>query len=195
MSVSSKLKGPQGYRPPVSHRPVPGTLPLTLHVTFMLETAVRRLLQYRCLTITVFLVGIGHMIVGSSARAQTPQGPLLTVLSVPVSRETETNPKAKTNCTQDRCRRTTQELDHALSTRLGLLYPNTCEGSDGRTFDIREEESRLQGNIATVSYVLVLFETCEEGSPYEASSHEEKWAYKAKRWQFVEDVSSIPKVR
>ena len=195
MRVSSKLKGPQDYRPPVSRRPVPGSLPLTLHVTLMLETAVRRLLQCRCVTITVLLVGIGDMIAGSSAKAQTPQSPLLTDLSLPVSRETETNPKAKTNCTQDRCRRSTQELDHALSARLEVLYPNTCKGSDGRTFDIREEESRLQGNIATVSYVLVLFETCEEGSPYEASSHEEKWAYKAKGWQFVEDVSSILKVR
>jgi hypothetical protein len=104
MSVSSKLKGPQDYRPPMSHRPVPGSLPLTFHVTLILETAVRRLLQYRCLTIMVLLVGIGDMVAGSSARAQTQQGPLLNVLSLPVSRETETNPKAKTNFTQDRCR-------------------------------------------------------------------------------------------
>jgi hypothetical protein len=195
MSVSSKLKGPQDYRPPVRHHPVPGSLTPTLHVTLMLETAVRRLLQCRCLTITVLVVGIGDMIAGSPARAQTSHGPPLNVHSLPVSRETETNPKAKTNCTQDRCRRLTQELDHALSARLELLYPNTCEGSDGQTFAIREEESRFQGNVATVSYVLVLFETCEEGSPYEASSHEEKWAYKAQGWQFVEDVSSILKVR
>jgi hypothetical protein len=194
MSVSSEHEGPQDYRPPVSHRPVPGTLRLTLHVTLMLETAVRRLLQCRCLTITVFLVGIGDMIAGSSARPQTPQGPLSNVLSLPVSRETETNPKA-TNRTQDRCRRSTQELDHALSARLELLYPDTCKGSDGQTFAIREEKSRFQGNVATVSYVLVLFETCEQGSPYEASSHEEKWTYKAKGWQFVEDVSPILKVR
>jgi hypothetical protein len=195
MSVSSKLKGPQDYRPPVRHHPVPGSLPPTLHVTLMLETAVRRLLQWRCLTITVLVVGIGDMIAGSPARAQASHGPPLNVHSLPVSRETETNPKAKTNCTQDRCRRSTQELDHALSARLELLYPNTCEGSDGRTFAIREEEIRLQGNVATVSYVLVLFETCEEGSPYEASSHEEKWAHKAKGWQFVKDVSSSLKVR
>ena len=197
MSVSSKFKGPHNYRMPVSHHPVPGPLPLTFHVTLILEPVMCRLRQRRRLAIAVLLlISIGGNLVGSSALAQSPPGPVLNFLSPPESLATVATPKAKADCTQDQCRRSTQELEHALFARLELLHPDTCLRSGGRTFAIREEENRFQGNLATVSYVLVLFETCEEGSPYEASPHKEKWAYKAKGWQFVEqDVSPFPKAR
>lgn len=190
MSFSSKLKGPDNYRMPVSHHHVPGSLPLAFHVTLILKPVVCRLWQYRRLTITVLLlINIGGNLVGSSAPAQTPQGPVSSFRSPPESRAAVATLKANSDCTQDQCRRPPQDLEHALFARLKLLYPDTSLGSDGPAFAIREEESWFQGNLATVSYVLVLFETSEEGSPYKASPHKEKWAHRAKEWQFVEDVS------
>jgi len=95
--------------------------------------------------------------------------------------------KSKVVCAQDRSRRARQELDRAIHARVEALYPDQCQGMDGQTFNLRMGEIRIQGDAATVSYVLVLFETCEEGSPYEASRHHEKWLRTAKGWELAED--------
>jgi hypothetical protein len=140
--------------------------------------------------VILFLMSMCHIVAGSSARAEA--NPALNVFSPLESQESATSPKSKTYCTQDQYRRPTRELERVLIKRLEILYPNMCPGPDGQTFAIRKEETECQGDVAaTVSYVLVLFETCEEGSPYEALPRGERWAYRGKEWQFVEDDSPI----
>ena len=80
-----------------------------------------------------------------------------------------------------------EELDRAIRARMEALYSNFCRGFEsGRVFDIQNEEIRFQGNVATVSYVLVVFESCEEGAPYEATREKEVWIRMAKGWEHVE---------
>lgn len=79
-----------------------------------------------------------------------------------------------------------EELDHAVRARIETSHPTFCARfGDGRTFDIQDEEIRLQGNVARISYLLVLFVSCEEGAPYEAIRLSETWVRNAKAWEWV----------
>jgi hypothetical protein len=139
----------------------------------------------------LLLVNICITILGPSAQAQTPRDPKANVLTAPEPRDTGADSKSKVVCTQDRSRRARQEIDRAIHARLEILYPDQCRELGGQTFDLRKEEIRLQGNAASISYVLVLFETCEEGAPYEASRHKEKWVRTTKGWEPVEDDARL----
>ena len=83
--------------------------------------------------------------------------------------------------------RTRAELDRSLRARIEAWFPNLCRGFEsGRTFDIQDEQIQIEGNIAKVSYVLVVFESCEEGAPYQASRETETWVRRANGWKRVE---------
>ena len=87
------------------------------------------------------------------------------------------------------------ELDRAIRARLEASYPDFCRGfGSGRIFDVQNEEIRFDGNAATVSYVLVVFESCEEGAPYQAFRQTETWIRRAKAWKPVERCTG-PKCR
>ena len=105
------------------------------------------------------------------------------VVPAPVARDAGADPNAKIfQCTGDRNRR--EEIDRAIRDRIEVLYANCRKAFEGgQIFDIQMEEIRIQDNSAIVSYVLVLFENCEEGAPiYEASRYKEHWIRRAKRW-------------
>ena len=73
-----------------------------------------------------------------------------------------------------------QEIDRAIRDHFATNY---CRGS-GRSFDIQIDEIRMQGKSAIVSYALVLFESCEEGSPViEVSQHKERWIRGTSGWE------------
>jgi hypothetical protein len=107
---------------------------------------------------------------GSSARAQKPQ---------------ELVPAA-VRCAPDRDQR--EEIDRAIRDHFATLYPNYCRGFEsGQIFDIQMEEIRIQGKSAMVSYLLVFFESCEEGAPLsEVSRHEEHWIKGTNGWESEE---------
>ena len=85
---------------------------------------------------------------------------------------------------QDRAR---AELDRAIRARLEASYPDFCQGlGSGRIFDVQNQEIRIDGNTATVSYVLVVFESCEEGAPYQAFRETETWIRRTNAWKPVE---------
>jgi hypothetical protein len=85
-----------------------------------------------------------------------------------------------------------QEIDRAIRDHFATNY---CRGN-GRSFDIQIDEIRIQGKSAIVSYALVFFESCEEGSPViEVSPHKERWIRGTNGWepaspQPVEKISS-----
>jgi hypothetical protein len=135
---------------------------------------------------TLLLMSSCSLIIGSSARAHSPQDPAV-VVSAPAAKAVGVDPNAKViQCTWDRNRR--EEIDRAIRDRIATLYPNCRQSFEGgRIFDIQMEDIRVQGNSAIVSYVLALFENCEEGAPvYEASRHKEHWIRGAKRWELEE---------
>jgi hypothetical protein len=134
---------------------------------------------------TLLMLGLCGVILGSSAQAQNQQDPLGLVRTRPGGRDAGADPNSKLfRCARDRNRLDREEIDRAIRSRIETLYPNYCRGFEsGRIFDIQMEEICIQGNAATVSYVLVLFETCEEGAPYEASRHKEKWIRRTKGWE------------
>ena len=79
------------------------------------------------------------------------------------------------------------EQDRAIRARLEDSYPDFCRGfGSGRIFDVQDEQTRFDGNTATVSYVLVIFESCEEGAPYQAFRETETWIRRANAWKPVE---------
>jgi hypothetical protein len=124
------------------------------------------------------------VILGSSARAQNPQDPSVLVPTAPEARDAAADPNAKVcRCARDRNRR--EGIDRAIRDHFATLYQDYCRGFEsGRIFDIQMEEIRIQGNSAIVSYVLMLFETCEEGAPLsEASRYKEHWIRRANGWE------------
>jgi hypothetical protein len=56
----------------------------------------------------------------------------------------------------------------------------------GLRFDIEDEDIRLQGQVASVTYTLVEFESCEEGAAYDKSRHTETWIRKSAKWEKAE---------
>jgi hypothetical protein len=142
------------------------------------------------------MLSVCGVILGSSAQAQNPQDPLGLVRTPPGGRDAGADPNSKLfRCARDRNRLAREEIDRAIRSRIETLCPNYCRGFEsGRIFDIQMEEIWIQGNAATVSYVLVLFETCEEGAPYQASRQKENWIRRSKGWE-REDVGqrSVPR--
>jgi hypothetical protein len=123
------------------------------------------------------------VIIGLQARAQNPQDPAVFV-PAPVAREAGADPNATVfQCARNRNRR--EEIDRAIRDRIATLYPNCAQAFEsGRIFDIQMEEIRIQGKSAIVSYVLVFFETCEEGAPLsEVSRHKEHWIRGTDGWE------------
>jgi hypothetical protein len=180
-------------RPATTTRSLPSFLNPQMRAIGSIEPVMWLLGQLNSLTtVVLFLISMCYIIAGSSAHAEALRDPALSVFSLRESQESATSPKSKAECTQDQYRRPTRDLERALTKRLEILYPNMCPGPDGQTFAIRKKETEFQGDVAaTVSYVLVLFETCEEGSPYEALPRQERWAYSGKEWKFVGDDSPI----
>jgi hypothetical protein len=135
------------------------------------------------------MLSVCCVILDSSAQEQNPQDPLGLVRTPPGGRDAGADPNSKDfPCARDRNRLAREEIDRAIRSRIETLYPNYCRRFEsGRVFDIQMEEIRMRGNAATVSYVLVLFESCEEGAPYEASRQKENWIRRTKGWE-REDV-------
>jgi hypothetical protein len=138
----------------------------------------------RAAATTLLILSLYGVILGSSARAQNPRDPSVLVPTAPDARDAAVDPNAKVSrCARDRDRR--EEIDRAIRDHFATLYQNYCRGFESdRIFDIQMEEIRIQGDSAIVSYVLVLFETCEEGAPLsEASRHKEHWIRKTNGWE------------
>jgi len=93
---------------------------------------------------------------------------------------------------QDRAR---AELDRAIRARLEGSYPDFCRRfGSGRIFDVLDEEIRIDGDTATVSYLLVVFDNCEEGAPYSGFRETETWIRRADDSSYSEFAIVKPKM-
>jgi hypothetical protein len=127
-------------------------------------------------------------ILGLRVQAKNLQDPLVVVRTTQRVIPVRISPSSKVStCTGDQ--KECEEIDRHIRDRINYLYPNYCGASEsGRIFDIQMEEIRIQGNAATVSYVLVLFESCEEGAPYRTCPQKERWVRRAKEWECEESA-------
>jgi hypothetical protein len=76
------------------------------------------------------------------------------------------------------------EIDRALRDHFATRYQNYCHSLEsGRIIDIQTEDIRVQGKSAIVSYVIVFFESCEEGAPIaQVSRRKEHWTRETNGW-------------
>jgi hypothetical protein len=127
-------------------------------------------------------------ILGSRVQANNLQDPFVVVRTTQRVTPVRISSSSKVStCTGDQ--KECEEIDRGIRDRANYLYQNYCEPSEsGRIFDIQMEEIRIQGNAATVSYVLVLFESCEEGAPYRTCPQQERWVRSIKEWEFKENA-------
>jgi hypothetical protein len=118
------------------------------------------------------------------AKAQSPQDPstLVSAASLVFGAPADSNAKVF-RCASDQDQR--EEINRAIRDHFEALYQNHCQGFEsGKIFDIQMEEIHIQGKSAIVSYVIVFFETCEEGAPLsEVSRHKEHWIRGTNGWE------------
>jgi len=87
--------------------------------------------------------------------------------------------------------KTLAEIRGAIRSRIEAWYQDQgidlCHGfGSGQIYDLEEIEIRLKGQTASVQYIFVEFESCEEGAAYQKSRQVETWIRNTQGWQIVE---------
>jgi hypothetical protein len=85
---------------------------------------------------------------------------------------------------------TVAEIDAAIRARIDSWYQeqriDLCHGwGSGQIYDIEDERIHVHEQTATVEYVFVQFERCEEGAAFDKSPRLETWTRKGGVWQIA----------
>jgi hypothetical protein len=87
---------------------------------------------------------------------------------------------------EDHCQKAHHEVEVALRAHMARLYADRCRGLAGPSFELRIDSVHVHDDTAAVSYTLIVFESCEEGAPYESIQAQENWVRTGDSWRPVE---------